>query len=163
MKRKMNYKNLNWLWLSFIILIIDQFTKYLVSQNIPLDSSITIFPILDLVSAHNHGAAFSFLNDAGGWQQWLFGLLAIGVCIALVVWILKLPSSKKIIIFSASLVIAGALGNLIDRIYHGYVIDFIYFHVGQWYWPAFNIADSAIVVGAITLVLETLLRRSDND
>ena len=114
---------------------------------------IEIIPFFNFTLAHNAGAAFSFLADAGGWQRWFFAGLATAVSIFIFLWIRNLKSHEKIMAAGLSLILGGAIGNLIDRVRFGYVVDFIDFYIGDWHWPAFNIADSAISVGAVILIL----------
>ena len=145
----------NWLWLSFFIVLLDQATKALVIGAIKMKASVQLLPILDIVYLENEGAAFSLLHDAGGWQRWFFIGLALIVSIVLMVWLRRLRGSQQIVLaIGLSLVLGGALGNVIDRVWHSYVIDFIYFHWKDWYFPAFNVADSAITIGAACLLLD---------
>jgi signal peptidase II len=145
----------NWLWLSFFVVILDQATKALVIGSVKMKSSIQLLPILDIVYLENRGAAFSMLHDAGGWQRWFFIGLALIVSIVLMVWLRKIRTSEQLILaIGLSLVLGGAIGNVIDRVWHSYVVDFIYFHWKDWYFPAFNVADSAISVGAACLLID---------
>ena len=147
-----------WLWLTLAVVVLDQWTKWLITRSFFEFQSVTLLPMLDLVRLHNEGAAFSFLSDASGWQRWMFTILAIGVSAVLVVWLKRLPSRGQHRLAAAlALIIGGALGNVIDRILLGHVIDFIHVHYQQWYFPAFNAADSAITVGAGLLILDSLL------
>lgn len=150
---------LKWLWLSVVVIALDQLTKQLVSDSLQLFDSIPIMPSLNLVLAHNTGAAFSFLSDAGGWQRWFFVVLAVGVSVVLVVWISRLKSGETRLAVALSLVLGGAIGNVWDRIAYGYVVDFIDVYYGDWHWPAFNVADSAICVGAALLIIDALFHR----
>ena len=152
---------LKWLWLSVLVIIFDQVTKYMVTDSLYLYQSIPILPSLNLVLAHNTGAAFSFLSDAGGWQRWFFVTLAIIVSIVIVVWITRLQLNEKRLAVALSLVLGGAIGNVWDRIAHGYVVDFIDIYYGSWHWPAFNVADSAICVGATLLIIDALFNKDD--
>ena len=144
----------NWLWLSFFVVLLDQATKALVINTIKLQGSVALLPILDLVYLENTGAAFSILAQAAGWQRWFFIALALVVSVVLMVWLRRIKPGQTILAIGLSLVLGGALGNVIDRVMHGYVVDFIYFHWNDWYFPAFNIADSAISVGAACLLLD---------
>lgn len=147
-----------WLWLTLAVVVLDQWTKWLITGNFVEFQSVTLLPVLDLVRLHNEGAAFSFLSDASGWQRWMFTALGIGVSAILVIWLKRLPSRGQHRLAAAlALIIGGALGNVIDRILLGHVIDFIHVHYQQWYFPAFNVADSAITVGAGLLILDSLL------
>lgn len=146
-----------WLVLSTLVVIVDQITKGYITRHYGEFEFTTVLPILDITRMHNVGAAFSFLAGASGWQRWLFIGLAVGVSIAIVVWLFRLPRSKGLLAAGLSLVLGGAVGNLIDRIRLGHVIDFIHFHWDRAYFPAFNVADSAITVGAACLLLDALL------
>lgn len=146
-------KHLYWLWLTVLIIIADQVSKYFAIHQLSHEQPIVLLPWLNFVFVSNTGAAFNLLTHAGGWQQWLFGGIAIVVSIVILLWLYRLPSKDIWTAISLSLILGGALGNLIDRITHGFVIDFILFHVNQWQWPVFNVADSAICVGAFILVL----------
>jgi signal peptidase II len=142
-----------WLPLSFALVVFDQWTKGLIERHYELGEYTPVFFWLDIIRLHNPGAAFSFLADAGGWQRWFFTIFAVGVSVMLVVWLRKVRlTTEPILAIALALVLAGAVGNVIDRIEHGYVVDFIHVHWQQAYFPAFNIADSAITVGAILLL-----------
>ena len=148
-----------WPWLAWavVILIADQVTKTLILNHYRLGDSTFITSFFNIVRAHNTGAAFSFLSDAGGWQRWLF--TGIGaVAIMFIVWQLRAHPGQKLFCFSLSSILGGAIGNVVDRLMHGYVVDFLDFHVGGWHFPAFNVADSAITLGAVCLILDELLR-----
>ena len=147
-----------WLWLTLAVIVTDQWTKWLVMQNFSLFESVAVLPMLDLVRLHNEGAAFSFLSNASGWQRWLFTAVGLGVSAGLAVWLARLPARGQHRLAAAlALIMGGALGNVIDRIRFGHVIDFIHVHYQQWYYPAFNVADSAITIGAGLLILDSLL------
>ena len=149
-----NPNALSWLALSAIVIALDQFTKHIALSALQPYAPHEVIPgLLNWTLAFNTGAAFSFLHDAGGWQRWLFSALAIGVCAVLVVWLRRLPRGEWRTALPLALVIGGALGNLIDRVRLGRVTDFIEVYHGQWSWPAFNIADSAICVGAVLLIV----------
>ncbi len=152
---------LKWLWLSALVLVLDQVTKYLVTDSLQLYQSIPILPSLNLVLAHNTGAAFSFLSDAGGWQRWLFTVLAIVVSAVILVWIVRLKQHELRLAIALSLVLGGAIGNVWDRITLGYVVDFIDVYYGDWHWPAFNVADSAICIGAVLLIIDALFNKEN--
>jgi signal peptidase II len=148
----------NWLWLALAVALLDQWTKYLVVDNLDEFQEVVLLPVLDLMRLHNEGAAFSFLGDASGWQRWLFTALGIAVSAGILVWLRRLPASgAHLLAAGLSLVLGGALGNVVDRVLWGHVIDFIRVHYEQWYFPAFNVADSAITVGAVFLILDNLL------
>ena len=148
----------NWLWLSMLVIALDQATKHLIMQNFAEFEELTLLPVLDFMRLHNEGAAFSFLDNAGGWQRWLFVALGIGVSVGILVGLRRLPArGQHMLAAGLSLVLGGALGNVIDRVLWGHVVDFIRVHYEDWYFPAFNVADSAITVGAALLILDTLL------
>ncbi|WP_406664382.1 signal peptidase II [Gallaecimonas sp. GXIMD1310] len=144
---------LRWLWLTAVVIAVDLATKYAVLHHFALFERKVITGFFNLTYVRNYGAAFSFLSEAGGWQRWLFTGLAIAVCLALLIWMRRLPAKDFLQAGGSALVIGGALGNLYDRMIHGFVVDFLDFHLGQWSWPAFNVADSAICMGAVLLVL----------
>ncbi|WP_332768250.1 signal peptidase II [Pseudomonas koreensis] len=150
------FGRLSWLWLSLLVLVIDQASKFYFEGKLEMFQQIVIIP--DLFSwtlAYNTGAAFSFLADSSGWQRWLFALIAIVVSCVLVIWLKRLGRNDTWLAIALALVLGGALGNLYDRIALGHVIDFILVHwQNRWYFPAFNFADSAITVGAIMLALD---------
>ncbi|MHC8359989.1 signal peptidase II [Pseudomonas sp. LS2P72] len=150
------FGRLSWLWLSLLVLVIDQASKFYFEGKLEMYQQIVVIP--DLFSwtlAYNTGAAFSFLADSSGWQRWLFALIAVGVSAVLVVWLKRLGRNETWLAVALALVLGGALGNLYDRIALGHVIDFILVHwQNRWYFPAFNIADSAITVGAVMLALD---------
>jgi signal peptidase II len=146
---------LKWLWLSVLAIVLDQASKLLVDYSMVLYQSIAITPFFNLTYVHNTGAAFSFLSEAGGWQRWFFAGLAIVISGILAVWLLKLKPQEKLLAVALSLVLGGAIGNLIDRIAYGYVIDFLDFYYDDWHFAAFNIADSAISLGVGLMLLES--------
>jgi len=156
-----------WMWLGVtaVVIALDWFTKQRVTEALELYRPVEVLPWLNLMLAHNYGAAFSFLSDAGGWQRWFFVALAAGVSAVLVVWLLRLPRREWVTGLGLALVLGGAVGNLIDRIQLGYVVDFIDVHFRGWHYPAFNVADSAITCGVILLLLDALIlsRRRIND
>ncbi|MDH4014674.1 MAG: signal peptidase II, partial [Chromatiales bacterium] len=143
-----------WLWLSLIVIVADQASKWWIRTRFDLYDRIEIVPWLDITRLHNTGAAFSFLSDAGGWQRWMFIGLALAVTLFIMIWLRRLPrTGQTLLAIALSLIVGGALGNVIDRAMLGYVVDFISVHRGTWYFPAFNVADSAISVGAALLIL----------
>lgn len=146
---------LRWLWISGLVVVLDQVTKLWADHALAGRGPVALLPHLDFRLAYNPGAAFSFLAGAGGWQRWFFVAIAVGVTLVLVAWLKRLGSGERLTAFSLALVIGGALGNLVDRILYGYVIDFIdvYYDAGL-HWPAFNLADSAICVGVAGLLLD---------
>jgi signal peptidase II len=146
-----------WLLLSALVVIVDQLTKAYITRHFGVFEFTSVLPILDITRLHNVGAAFSFLAGASGWQRWVFIALAVGVSVAITVWLVRLPRNARTLLAAGlALVLGGALGNVIDRIRLGHVIDFIHFHWDQAYFPAFNVADSAITVGAACLLLDSL-------
>jgi len=152
------FRNLWWLFISFAVVAADQVTKLLVIDGLTLYQRIPILPVLDLVRLHNTGAAFSFLADESGWQNWLFTGVAIVASIGIVWWLFKLPrSGRKALSLGLALVLGGAIGNVIDRAQYGYVVDFILFHYEEWAYPAFNIADSAITCGVILILFDGVI------
>lgn len=144
-----------WFGISALIIVLDQITKYAASHMLIMHEPVAILPFFNFTLMHNTGAAFSFLADQGGWQRWFFAVLALGVSIVLAVWLTRLKAHETWLALALSLVLGGAIGNLIDRVYYGYVIDFIDVYYNTSHWPAFNIADSAITVGAVMLVIDT--------
>ncbi len=148
-----------WPWLAWavVILIADQITKTLILNNYRLGDSTFITTFFNIVRAHNTGAAFSFLADAGGWQRWLFTGIGVAATI-FIVWQLRAHPGQKLFSFALSSILGGAISNVVDRLMHGYVVDFLQFHYAGWYFPSFNLADSAITVGAACLILDELLR-----
>jgi signal peptidase II len=157
MAREGNTGMLPWLGLALIILIADQFTKVLVLGYYRLGDSTYVAPFFNLVRAHNTGAAFSFLAAASGWQRWFFTAIGVGATL-FILWLLRSHSHQKLFAFALACILGGAVGNVIDRLLHGYVVDFLQFHWRGWYFPAFNVADSAITVGAACLILDEVLR-----
>jgi signal peptidase II len=146
-----------WLGVALIVILFDQLTKIAVARVLEYATPYPLAPFFNLLLVFNRGAAFSFLAAAGGWQRWAF--TALGVAAALVImYLLKRHGSQRLFCTALSLIMGGALGNVIDRLVHSHVIDFLDFHIGRWHWPAFNLADSAIVVGALLLVLDELRR-----
>lgn len=146
-----------WLGVSGLIIALDLWTKARVSEALDLYRPVEVLPWLNITLAHNYGAAFSFLSDAGGWQRGFFIVLASAVSLVLLVWLLRLPRREWRTGLGLSLVLGGAVGNLVDRVKLGYVVDFIDVHFGGWHYPAFNVADSAITCGVILLLLDALL------
>lgn len=149
-----------WRWLPLVALLIlfDQWVKGLIVRHFELGESHVVLPVLNIVRAHNTGAAFSFLDDAGGWQRWMFTALAVIVSIAILWWLRRIDArSQRIISVGLACILGGAIGNAIDRLQYGYVVDFIHVHWGNAFFPAFNVADAAITIGAGLLILDALL------
>jgi len=156
-----------WLWLSAAIVALDQLSKYYMSQILSLCepgscTSLILLPVFKLTLLHNEGAAFSFLSDAGGWQRWFFTAVSAIVSVVLVVWITRLKQNEKLLALALTLILGGAVGNLLDRASLGYVIDFIVVHYENHYFPAFNVADSAISIGAAVMILDMIITGREN-
>jgi signal peptidase II len=147
--------NIKWLWISLLVVLLDQASKQIAEAQLIPHQAVNLLPFFDWYLTYNTGAAFSFLADAGGWQRWLFTAIAIIMSILIVQWIRQLSSEETLTAFSLSLILGGAIGNLIDRIYLGHVIDYIQIWLGSYPFPAFNIADAAISVGAALLILSS--------
>lgn len=152
-----------WLWLSVLVIALDQATKCLAVTFLAMHQPVPVLPSFNLMLTYNTGAAFSFLASAGGWQRWFFLGLGAVVSIGLIVWLGRLQAGEQRLAAALALILGGAVGNLIDRAWLGQVIDFIQLYYDQWYWPAFNLADSAITVGATLLVLDSLWSRNASD
>jgi signal peptidase II len=146
---------------SLVVVVLDQWTKKLAVSELA-DGFVKVTDFFSLVLAYNKGAAFSFLSDAGGWQRWFFTIIAAAVSAVLVVWIYRLKQHEKLLAIALALVLGGAIGNLYDRVMLGHVVDFILVHYQENYFPAFNIADSAISVGAVLLILDAFLQGKEN-
>ncbi len=148
-----------WPWLGWAVLLLvaDQVTKTLILGNYRLGDATYITSFFNIVRAHNTGAAFSFLSNAGGWQRWLFTGIGAAATI-FIVWQLRAHPGQRLFSFAMASILGGAVGNVVDRLLHGYVVDFLDFHLNGWHFPAFNIADTAITVGAVCLILDELLR-----
>jgi signal peptidase II len=152
-----------WLPLGLVLLVADQLTKWLVARSVGLYEMVTLLPVLDITHAHNPGAAFNFLARASGWQRWFFTGLAVGVSVVIVYYLRRLSSrAQPLQCAGLAMIAAGAIGNLVDRLRLGYVVDFVHVHWGSAAFPSFNVADSCITIGAGLIILESLLeaRRS---
>jgi len=148
----------NWLWLTMFVLVLDQYTKYLITARFEEFERLVVTPMFEIMRLHNEGAAFSFLSDASGWQRWVFTALGVGVSIGILIWLRRLaPRGQHLLAAGLALVMGGALGNVVDRVLWGYVVDFIRVHYEDWYFPAFNVADSAITCGAALLIFDNIL------
>ena len=148
-----------WLWLgiALAVVLVDQLTKTIISRSFELNDSRAITSFFNLVRAHNTGAAFNFLAGADGWQRWFFiGLGAVAA--VFIVWLLACHGGQRTFGWALSLILGGAVGNVVDRVLHGHVVDFLQFHWGTAYFPSFNVADSAITIGAVLLILDELVR-----
>ena len=149
-----------WVWISIAVIILDQITKIYADQLLNYAQPVAVMPMFNFTLLYNKGAAFSFLSDAGGWQRWFFIILSVTISTVLIVWIYKLKSHEKLQTISIALILGGAIGNLIDRSIYGHVIDFIDIYYQHHHWPAFNIADSAISIGAVFLIIDSLKKPS---
>jgi signal peptidase II len=150
---------LKWTWVSVLVLAIDQLTKGLASAYLNYAEPVTVMPLFNLTLVHNTGAAFSFLSQAGGWQRWFFAGIALLVSAGILLWLKRLSADKLWEALALALVLGGAIGNVWDRILLGHVVDFLDFYYGSWHWPAFNVADMAISVGAAILIIDSLWSR----
>jgi len=148
---------LPWLILSAVLIVVDLVTKYWVSSVFYLGEQLAILPFFNLTLAHNSGAAFSLLYDAGGWQRWFFSIVALVVSGVIIRWLYKLKPDQTLLAVALACVLGGAIGNLVDRLTLGYVVDFIQVYWQNWYFPSFNVADSAITCGAGLLILDTFI------
>lgn len=156
-QQKDRWGALRWLWLSAAIVVADQLSKWLVVTALQLYDRIQLLPVFAITRMHNTGAAFSFLASAGGWQRWFFIMIAAAVTALVCVWLRRMPrSGQGWLAASLALIVGGAIGNVIDRVFRGHVVDFISVHWDRWFFPAFNVADSAITVGAVLLLIESL-------
>ncbi len=145
----MSWSVIRWYLLAVFIIAIDQLSKSWVTQIFAYGETLELLPVLNVTLVHNMGAAFSFLSDAGGWQRWFFAAISLVVSAVLVVWLSRLSGSQRLLATAIALILGGALGNLCDRILLGYVVDFVDVHYQQHHWPAFNVADTAITLGAV--------------
>ena len=154
---------MKWLWVTALVLLLDQGTKLLADAKLAMHQPLPVVPMFSLTKVYNPGAAFSFLGDAGGWQRWFFVTLSLGVSVFLFAWLRRLGPGEGRIALALALILGGAIGNLIDRLVYGYVIDFLDVYYADWHWPTFNIADSAIFLGACLLILDALVghRKAD--
>jgi len=146
--------NWRWLLMSVLVIIVDQYSKRLIMANFELFDRHPVLPVFDIVRLHNTGAAFSFLANASGWQNWFFTAVAVGVSVVILWWLHRQPAGRIVVPLGLALVLGGAIGNLIDRLQHGYVVDFLLVHYDRWSFPAFNVADSAITVGVVLLLVD---------
>ena len=144
-----------WLVIAGLVILLDQASKQWAEAALALHQPVAVLPFFNLTLAYNEGAAFSFLAGAGGWQRWFLTAVALAVSVFLLLWLRRLRANEKIAAWGLSLVLGGALGNVIDRLLHGHVIDFLDVYYRQWHWPAFNLADSAISLGIVLLLLDS--------
>ena len=145
-----------WLWLALAVFVVDFATKQLAENMLNYGQAVNLLPVLDFTLLYNPGAAFSFLADQGGWQRWFFTAISVGVSLMLIIWLKRLPRGQVLLPSALSLILGGAIGNLFDRLVYGHVVDFISVHWDKSYFPAFNIADSAITVGAVLMAMDVL-------
>jgi signal peptidase II len=148
---------LKWLWLSGVVIGVDQLTKYIAQTQLQFQVPVEVMPSFNWFLAYNTGAAFSFLSDAGGWQRWFFVGLAVFAAMIILAWLKRLPYGRNREAIALVLILGGALGNVIDRLLYGRVTDFIQWYYADYYWPSFNIADSAIFTGACLLILDAFI------
>lgn len=153
---------LRFLWISIIAVVLDQWSKIAVVDAMNLYQSIQITSFFNLTYVHNYGAAFSFLYDAGGWQRYFLSAVAIIVSVVIVWWLKQSPKHQVMLPVAFSFILGGALGNVLDRMAHGYVIDFLDFYYGNYHWPAFNVADSVIFIGAALLIIDMFKNKEAN-
>ena len=147
---------LKWIWLAIVVVIFDQLTKYIASDSLEMHVPIAVMPMFNWTLMHNPGAAFSFLANESGWQRWFFAVIAVVVSVVITLWLKRLEQHEKWQAIALALILGGAVGNVIDRIWLGYVVDFIQIYYQQWYWPAFNIADSAISIGVVMIIIDSI-------
>ena len=152
-----------WYGLAVVVVLLDQYTKSLATAELTYGRPVEVFSWFNLTLQHNSGAAFSFLSNAGGWQRYFFSAIAIVISLVLVVWLYRLGREQRLLALSLGLILGGAIGNLWDRLVLGYVVDFISVHYGGSYFPAFNVADSAISVGAVCMLLDSFLQRDPEE
>ncbi len=148
------------LWVALLVALIDQGSKYWILEHFREYEVLEVWPVFNLTLVYNEGAAFSFLADAGGWQRYLFAALALGVSAWLTLWLWRLPRQHLLEAWGLALVLGGAVGNLVDRLVHGRVVDFLQWHWGPYYFPSFNLADSAITLGVVLLLIDALRSRA---
>jgi signal peptidase II len=151
------------LWIAILGLVLDQYTKYWVLENFVLYESIQITSFFNLTYVRNYGAAFSFLHDAGGWQRYFFTGIAFVVSAVIIWWLKNSPKEHVLLPVAFSFILGGAIGNVIDRLMHGYVVDFLDFYYGTYHWPAFNIADSVIFIGAGLLIIDMFINKEEEN
>ena len=142
------------IWLIMVLWVLDLYIKWLISQHFNYAERLNILPFFDLILVHNKGAAFSFLASQPGWQRWFFSIIALGISIWLIMWLRRTPQHQTLLGLSLSLVLAGALGNLVDRLVNGFVVDYLLVYYPPYYFPAFNLADSVIFIGVVGLFID---------
>ena len=147
---------LKWTWLAVVVVVLDQLTKYIASTSLEMHTPVAVMPMFNWTLMHNPGAAFSFFSFLIGWQRWFFAIIALVVSVVIVFWLKRLQQHEKWQAIALALILGGAVGNVIDRLSLGYVVDFIQVYYQHWYWPAFNLADSAISVGVALIVIDSI-------
>ncbi|KAA1171709.1 lipoprotein signal peptidase [Marinobacter salinexigens] len=152
---------LKWLWLAVLVVIIDLGTKAMATAMLTYGDPVPVIPMFNLTLLHNTGAAFSFLAEAAGWQRWFFVTLALVVSVVLIMWLRNLKHHETWTAIAITLILGGALGNVYDRVVHGYVVDFLHFYWQDWHFPAFNLADTAITIGAGMMILDMFRKPAD--
>lgn len=158
---KIKTNQLRWLWLTAFIFLLDQVSKFLITKYVTATSVVTLTPFLNFILRHNYGASFSFLNGAGGWQRWFFIILAIFISVIILNYLFRLPRNQHWLAIAMTLILGGAIGNLFDRLTQGYVTDFIDFHINNWHFATFNLADSAITIGVIMWILHSFKKEKE--
>lgn len=162
--RALTDTGLRWWWLAIVTIVLDQITKWLTVNYLDYGyPGVEIAPFFNLVHVYNPGAAFSFLADQGGWQRWFFAGLAFAVTVLLSIWMYKAPRTARWMPVAYALIIGGAIGNVIDRLLLGHVVDFLDFYLGNWHWPAFNLADSFIFIGAAMIIIDSFKKEAPNE
>ncbi len=162
---KLKTLSIVWYLLALLVIVIDQLTKWVIVSQFQLFEIRPVTSFFNLTLVYNTGAAFSFLSQADGWQRWFFSFVAMGVSLVLIIWITRLQDHQKVLGAALGCILGGAIGNLIDRLAYGYVVDFLDFYINRYHWPAFNVADTAISVGAGLLILDMFIgdeQRTEN-
>jgi len=149
----------HWILIAVLVFALDRISKVLAFQHLQIEEPVGIFPMFNLFLTFNTGAAFGFLHEAGGWQEWLFIGVASVVSIFLIIWVFQIKTNHLWLKVALALVLGGTLGNLYDRVVYSHVIDFLDFYYNQWHYPAFNLADSAICIGAIMLIIDIFMQK----